>query len=179
MSQVQRVLVIVIITVFVTLSGLVSAGSLLRGGLKSPWLHVARVFVSLLVAGVLAFIYGVFIEADWLEVTHVTVKTKKFPTDKTFRIAHFSDLHVDDNSRAISRLTDVLRKDQPDVIIFTGDSINERDAAPLFRRIMSQLPAKYGTLRSPREPRHQPLGRREPLRQRARDRAQQRVPGST
>lgn len=144
MSQAQRVLVIVIITAVVTLLGVVSAEALWRRKLKSPWLHLARVFVSLLVAGVLTLLYGVFIEADWLEVTRVTVKTKKFVTDKTFRIAHFSDLHVDDDSRAISRLTDVLRKDQPDVIIFTGDSINERDAAPLFRRIMNQLPSKFG-----------------------------------
>lgn len=144
MSQLQRVLAIVIVTGVVALAGLVSAGALWRCKLRSPWLHVARGLVSLLIAGVLALLYGVFIEADWLEVTHVTVTTKKFPVGKTFRIAHFSDLHVDDNSRAISRLTDVLRKDQPDVIVFTGDSINERDAAPLFRRIMSQLPAKYG-----------------------------------
>ncbi|MGV3625076.1 MAG: metallophosphoesterase [Archangium sp.] len=144
MNQIQRVSIVVLVSAVVALGGLVSAGALWRASLKAPWLHAARVFVGLLVIGVLLLLYGVFIEADWLEVTHVTVKTKKYVPGKTFRIAHISDLHVDENSRAISRLTDVLRKDQPDVIIFTGDSINEREAAPLFRRIMSALPATQG-----------------------------------
>lgn len=149
MTQLQRVLVVVVLSALVTLLALVSAGALFaerrgRLQLKPPLTWLARAFIVTFCAGVVALVHGRFIESDWLEVTHVTVTTKKLPAGKRVRIAHFSDLHVDGQSRAITALVDAVRKDQPDLLVFTGDSINERAAAPLFRRIMGTLPAKLG-----------------------------------
>ncbi|MFZ5441536.1 MAG: metallophosphoesterase [Myxococcota bacterium] len=90
------------------------------------------------------FLWGVFIEADWLVVTRETVTTPKWPKGKTFRIAHLSDLHVDRNSRALTRLTELLAREQVDLIVFTGDAINELGATKLFRSTLGSLPARFG-----------------------------------
>lgn len=104
----------------------------------------AGVSLSLLGLGVLCFGYGLFIEADWLEVTRLTVETPKWPAGKRLRIAHLSDLHMDRESRAVSHLAAVLKDEQVDLLVFAGDAINQADAAPLFRSTLGGLPARIG-----------------------------------
>ncbi len=144
MSQLTRVALVVLLTLAVVLASAIAAALLAAGKRSRAVRRLARVSFSLLGCGGLALGWGLFIEADWLEVTRVTVTTKKWPAGKTLRIAHLSDLHLDTQSRALSRVADVLRKEPPDLLVFTGDSINERDAAPLFHRVLGALPARLG-----------------------------------
>ena len=109
---------------------------------KKSWL--ARISFTLLAFGACCFEYGLFIEADWLEVTRITVETPKWPRGKVLRVAHLSDLHVDSRTRALSRIADVLRDEKIDLIVFSGDSLNSADAAPLFRSVLGGLPARLG-----------------------------------
>lgn len=109
---------------------------------KKRWL--TPVSFTLLGLGAGCFGYALLIEADWLEVTHLTVETDKWPAGKVLRVAHLSDLHVDRQTRALSRLSEVLRQERVDLIVFTGDSINRADAAPLFRSTLGGLPARLG-----------------------------------
>ena len=106
--------------------------------------RIRRVSFVLLGFGVCCFSYALFIEADWLEVTRVTVQTQKWPAGKVLRIAHLSDLHVDRQSRALSRLGEELRDEKVDLIVFTGDSLNKAESAPLFRSILGGLPSRLG-----------------------------------
>ncbi|MFO0594026.1 MAG: metallophosphoesterase [Myxococcaceae bacterium] len=109
-----------------------------------PW--PSRVGLGLTLTGVVCFFYALFIEADWLQVTHLTVQTAKWKKGKTLRIAHFSDLHVDRESRALDRLGQELAKAKPDLIVFTGDSINEAGALKLFRTTIGGFPSRLGRL---------------------------------
>lgn len=105
---------------------------------------MTRVSFTLLGIGVCCFLYALFVEADWLEVTRLTVETGKWPAGKVLRVAQVSDLHVDRETRALTRLTEVLRDEKIDLVVFTGDAINQKEAAPLFRSILGGLPARLG-----------------------------------
>lgn len=147
MTGSQRVVILVLAIVAVLACTVISLGLLAkrRGQPLSPR---ARRFVaasfSLFTLGVSCFGYALFIEADWLEVTRVTVETAKWPTNRKLRIAHISDLHVDRESRALTRLGTIIAQEKVDLVVFTGDSINEAESAPLLRSILGGLPARVG-----------------------------------
>ena len=86
----------------------------------------------------------VLVEADWVEATHVTVQTNKWPAGKKLKLALLSDFHVDRQSRALSRVAEILGDEQVDLIVFAGDSLNRAEAAPLFRTTLGGLPARLG-----------------------------------
>lgn len=106
--------------------------------------RLTRVSLTLLALGACCFGYALFIEADWLEVTRVTVQTSKWPAGKVLRLAHLSDLHVDRQTRGMTRIGEVLRDEKVDLVVFTGDSLNRAEAAPLFRSTLGGLPARLG-----------------------------------
>lgn len=99
---------------------------------------------SLLGVGLLCFLYGEFLEADWLEVTVVVVPSKKLALGQHVTIAHVSDLHVDRDSRALMALEKALRDLQPDLLVFTGDALNAREGVARFRQVISSANARLG-----------------------------------
>jgi predicted MPP superfamily phosphohydrolase len=145
MHPFQRVALFVVLIVAVLVSAGLSGLRLWRGRpltRGSRWLAVGS--LSLLGSGALCFGYGLFIEADWLEVTRLTVGTAKWTAGKRLRIAHLSDLHMDRESRAVSHLAAVLKDEAVDLLVFAGDAINQADAAPLFRSTLGGFPARIG-----------------------------------
>jgi predicted MPP superfamily phosphohydrolase len=144
--RVGLVLVIGLASVLTTLLSLALFFAERRG-----WLVRSRFAIvsGRLAGGVVAisaacFLWALFIEAEWLEVTHETVFTAKWPKGQRLRLAHVSDLHVDRDSRALTRLTRVLEAEQVDLVVFTGDSINELGATKLFRTTLGGLPSRFG-----------------------------------
>jgi len=125
-------------------SFVLTLGAVARLVRKKPIGRVGLAGLVVFGAGALAFLWGVLIEADWLEVTHHTLQTAKWPKGKTLRIAHFSDLHVDRDSRALSRLAVELADAKPDLIVFTGDSLNDASALKLFRTTLGSMNARLG-----------------------------------
>lgn len=107
----------------------------------SRWAKVSFTLVGL---GACCFGYALFIEADWLELTRVTIETARWPAGKKLRVAHISDLHVDGQTRSLSRLAQLVREEQIDLLVFTGDSLNTAEGAPLFRSTLGGLPARLG-----------------------------------
>lgn len=147
MHPFQRVALFVVLIFAVLVAAGISALRLWRGRgrpLSPGFTWFAGVSLSLLGVGVLCFGYGLFIEADWLEVTRLTVQTTKWPVGKRLRIAHLSDLHMDRESRAVSHLASVLKDENVDLLVFAGDAINEASAAPLFRSTLGGFPARIG-----------------------------------
>ena len=147
----HRVFFVLVVGVACLLTALLSFGlgvaerrGLLQRRPFSRW--AGRIATSVLAVGALCFAWALFIEADWLEVTHVTVKTAKWPKGKHLRLAHFSDLHVDRDSRALTQLALALRDEPVDLIVFTGDSINELGSTKLFRSTLGSLPARLGRI---------------------------------
>ncbi len=106
--------------------------------------RLAQASFGVVGVGLLCFLYAEFLEADWLEVTHVTVRSKKLAPGTHLTIAHLSDLHVDRQSRALIQLERELREANVDLVVFTGDAINTRPGTELFRRTLAVLPTRLG-----------------------------------
>ena len=101
------------------------------------WLR--RVVLALAVIGVGCFAYAWRIEPFWLEVTHTRVATAK--VTRPIRIAQISDVHCDPDPRLEDRLPDVIAGEHPDIIVFTGDALNDPRGLDSFRTLMKRLAA--------------------------------------
>jgi predicted MPP superfamily phosphohydrolase len=84
--------------------------------------------------------YGYFIEPYWLDVHHVSIESSKLTVGATLRIAHISDIHSDNRPRLEERLPVAIAAERPDMIVFTGDSLNSGAGLPVFRKLMASLP---------------------------------------
>lgn len=102
------------------------------------WL--ARISLSLAAIGVLCFAYGCFVEPYWLSVSHIKISSAKLPSGtRPIRIVHISDLHSDPKVRLERRLPQAIAAERPDIIVFTGDSLNSAAGLPVFRACLTQL----------------------------------------
>src|SRR5262245_25564634 len=101
---------------------------------------VHRVALALGIVGTLCMAYGYFIEPYRIAVSHVEIHTPKLHRgSRPIRIVHLSDLHSDPRPRLEARLPQTVAAEHPDVIVFTGDSINSLEALPVFRECISAL----------------------------------------
>lgn len=92
------------------------------------------------VAGFFCIVYGYVVEPYWPEITYVKIATKKLTGSKDkFRIVHISDVHSDPRARLEERLPPEIAALKPDIIGFSGDSINSPEGLPVFRKFISQL----------------------------------------
>lgn len=108
-----------------------------------PALRRARVVAYGLAAlGLACAGYARFVEPYWPEVTHPRVESPKLPPgSRPIRIAHISDLHSDPDARLEPRLPELIAGERPDLIVYTGDSINSPGGLEHFRRLMTRLAA--------------------------------------
>src|SRR5262245_45938982 len=84
-----------------------------------------RIVLSLAILGIFCIAYGYFIEPYRLSVRKVEMKTAKLPKDASpIRVVHISDLHSDPSPRLEEKLPAVIAEQKPDLIVFSGDSIN-------------------------------------------------------
>ncbi|KAF0248540.1 MAG: hypothetical protein FD167_2054 [bacterium] len=105
-----------------------------------PWEILSRRIVLILAfLGAFCFIYG-FIEPYYLSVSYVKLTSTKFPSNsKPLKIAHFSDLHSDPSPRLENKLVDTIAIEKPDIIVFTGDTINSPEGLAIAREVFSKL----------------------------------------
>ncbi len=107
---------------------------------KQRWLRNG-VF-ALAVAGLLCFAYGYFIEPYWVEITYQQIPTAKLAAgSRKIRLVHISDLHSDPKARLEPKLPDLIAKESPDLILFTGDALNSTEGLLVFRDCMTKLAA--------------------------------------
>ena len=98
-------------------------------------------------AGVI--LYGSLIGKTQFEVKEVAYYSSKLPPAfKGYRIVQLSDIHIgswEGNARALQRMVDLVNAQHPDLIVFTGDLVNNQ-AKELdgFQQILSGLHAKDG-----------------------------------
>jgi len=93
--------------------------------------------------GVLCFAYSYFIEPFWIEVTRIEIRTPKLKKSG-FRIVHISDLHCEQPARNEPRLAEIINPLEPDIIVFTGDTLNSKAGLPILHETLRGLKAKSG-----------------------------------
>lgn len=105
-------------------------------------LRAERAVLALAAVGLVCFAYGYFVEPFWPEVTHVRVESAKLAgATRPLRVVHISDLHCDPRPRLEERLPDIVAAERPDLIVFTGDSINSPEGLPVLRKLLPRLAA--------------------------------------
>jgi predicted MPP superfamily phosphohydrolase len=58
------------------------------------------------------------------------------------RLAHLSDLHLRSLTGQHRRIADGITAEAPELMLFTGDSVDQRDALPLLDAFLAMLPAR-------------------------------------
>ena len=99
-----------------------------------------RLTKLLLLAGTLFLLDGLFIEPNWIQVTHSTVPGN---VATPLKIAHLTDLHTSHLGFREKRLLKLLDREAPDVIVITGDTISGwgtyEGESELLRRLHAPL----------------------------------------
>src|SRR5262249_33261824 len=99
-----------------------------------------RVILGVAAVRIGCMTYARFIESTWLTTTHVAIQSSKIPAgSRSIRIVHFSDLHSESRPRLEPKLVEAVAAAHPDVIVFTGDSLNSSSALPVLRDCISAL----------------------------------------
>lgn len=99
-----------------------------------------RIVFILAVIGFGCFAYAYFVEPYWLSVRSIEIKTAKLPKGtKTIRVVHISDLHSDGVTRLEEKLPPAIAEQKPDLIVFSGDSLNSPEGLPIFRKCLTEI----------------------------------------
>lgn len=102
------------------------------GAVKLVWLSAA--------AGALCMAYGKWVEPYWPEVRRISLTFAALSgAERPVRLVHISDVHSDAAARLEDRLPGLISELRPDLIVFTGDSINSPQGLPVFKALMGKL----------------------------------------
>ena len=90
-----------------------------------------------------------YTENNYLQTTRIRIKTEKLPSAfNGFKIIHLSDLHGKTFGKDQEYLVKKVKKENPDVIVYTGDLVNKRNynEAPgllLLKRLKGIAPVYF------------------------------------
>ena len=99
-----------------------------------------RIVLSLAVLGIFCFAYGYFVEPYWLSVRNIEIKSEKLKKNsQPIRVVHISDIHSDGKARLEEKLPQAIAEQKPDLIVFSGDSINSPEDLPVFRKCLTEI----------------------------------------
>ncbi|MCU0237903.1 MAG: metallophosphoesterase family protein [Pyrinomonadaceae bacterium] len=96
-----------------------------------------RIVFSLAILGFFCFGYAYFIEPYWLDVRKVEIQSEKIK--QPIRIVHISDIHSDEKPRLEEKLAEAIANEKPDLIVYSGDSINSSQGLPVFRKCLTEI----------------------------------------
>lgn len=80
-----------------------------------------------------------FVEPGWLETTETQVISPKLRPGSRIRVVHLSDFHLEADSHLADEVVRRVARIKPDIILFTGDAINEAAGLRAFRSTMAAL----------------------------------------
>lgn len=114
-----------------------------RGPKRIPLAKPTVIVHVLAGAGLICMLYGYFIEPYWLDVRQVTIPTTKL-TGGPVRIVQISDLHCDRKPRNEQRMVEIVNRLDADVIVATGDYLNDPAVLPRLHDTLGRLKAPLG-----------------------------------
>ena len=99
-----------------------------------------RDVLSLAGGGVACIGWGALFEPYRLEVTRTRIVSPKLRgAQRPVRIVHISDMHCDPKIRNETRLPGMISRLSPDLIVYTGDSINSLGGLNNFQHCLTQI----------------------------------------
>jgi len=104
--------------------------------------YALRGFLALTLLGALGLGYGFFIEPYWIEVTHYPVQWDGL--SQKIKIAHLTDLHIQEWGRREKKLLQLLDEERPDLIVITGDTASPGISDEVRYHLLSKLKAPLG-----------------------------------
>jgi len=130
--------------------GMGSAIRLLRGTLR-PNLRLAarKARLARIWAGIFVLLVGLVLYARYLEPHWIAVREQPVPLPglrEPLRLVIFSDLHSDNRFDLDATVAERINQQNPDVLLFLGDSLNSPDRALAFRAALSSMHARYAKL---------------------------------
>lgn len=130
-------------TTLVFLSAEIGIRWIVRRGWKNKEATPTPIGFGILTGGaavVLCFLYALFVEPYWLDVTHIKLQSAKIPSgSKGIRIAHISDIHSDPQARLEEKLPSIIADEKPNLIVLTGDCINSPEGLPIFKKFIAEV----------------------------------------
>jgi predicted MPP superfamily phosphohydrolase len=109
---------------------------------------LSQVTIAFTVLPAVGFIYGMVRGAYRYKVHNVKVPSKNLPDAfHGYRIVQISDIHTGSflDNRALSRAFDIVMEQKADMILFTGDLVNNKaDETKGFEEVYSKLKAPHG-----------------------------------
>jgi len=107
-------------------------------GKKKPKRWVRWMWTSLLGIELCCYLYAHCIELQWVEVT--THQATIEGLGGKLRIVHLTDLHLDESTTKWSeKILDVVSEAQPDLVLLTGDYLNEGTQIGNLRAFLQRL----------------------------------------
>jgi uncharacterized protein len=103
----------------------------------------ARLFLVLfsIAFGALLLSYATVVEPYWIEITHHDLD---WGLKHPITVAQLSDVHLEGFGRREHALIEILRRDPPDVIVFTGDLTASRPDYQSLARFLQELHPRLG-----------------------------------
>jgi predicted MPP superfamily phosphohydrolase len=138
-AEAIRVLLFVTVIVVVYFYALKTFVRVLGGAIRKSW--KTNILWGMAVVGMVCMVYGRLVEPYWLAVTHISMASSKIPRGLRLRVAHISDTHSDPSARLEERLPGAIAAEHPDLIVFTGDSVNSPEGLPVFKGLLQKLSA--------------------------------------
>jgi hypothetical protein len=88
--------------------------------IKELRIKKVKIFLLLVIIGIY-----LFLQNNWLDKEEIIIEMNNLPIELDgFKIVQISDLHIPQNEIEIGKLTDLVKKENPDVIVLTGDTIS-------------------------------------------------------
>ncbi len=93
----------------------------------------------------IVFLYGLFIEPEWIEVTHICIKDPTlYKAWGSLKIVQISDLHIGRSGHIQEKLIKIINHIKPDIVCITGDLMQWGDSPGPSLDFLNRIPSKYG-----------------------------------
>lgn len=107
---------------------------------SSNWISRCIIFLKYKILSIADFIW---LKVLWFEQFFFDIKEynigKASSDDYDLKVIQVSDLHIRHINKRLKRIAKFIHQEQPDLILFTGDSFDHKDNMPVFQQFIELL----------------------------------------